>query len=102
MIKDPIIIVGGVFILATMGLFIANVAMLAQNGVMADSYSDLKGQVATIWSLGGVGILLSFIAIWIFCHKFDVPSSTFIALIMSSFAILISYSAMAIAVIVKK
>jgi hypothetical protein len=93
----------GLCILVAIGLFIANVAMLAQNGVMADSYSDLKGQISTIWSLGGVGILFSFIAIWIYYNSLkEQPSSIFVALVMSSLAIFISYSAMATAVIVKK
>jgi hypothetical protein len=90
-------------VLVAIGLFIANIAMLARNGVMADSYSDLKGQLSTIWSLGGVGILFSFIAIWIYYNSLsNQPSSIFIALIVSSLAIFISYCAMATAVIVKK
>ena len=93
----------GICVLVAIGLFITNISMLAQNGVMADSYSDLKGQVSSIWSLGGVGILFSFIAIWIYCSSQDnQPSSIFIALIISSLAIFISYCAMATAVIVKK
>lgn len=96
------IIMIGFCVLVAISLFIANIAMLAQNGVMADSYSDLKGQISTIWSLGGVGILFSFIAIWIYCNTSNQPSSIFVALIMSSLAIFISYSAMATAVIVKK
>jgi hypothetical protein len=93
----------GICVLVAIGLFITNVSMLAQNGVMADSYSDLKGQISTIWSLGGVGILFSLIAIWIYYNSQTEPSYTvFIALIMSTLAIFISYSAMATAVIVKK
>lgn len=94
----------GICILVAIGLFIANISMLAQNGVMADSYSDLKGQISTIWSLGGVGILFSFIAILIYFNSLQPsqPSSIFIALIMSTLAIFISYCAMATAVIVKK
>ena len=93
----------GICVLVAIGLFITNVSMLAQNGVMADSYSDLKGQVSTIWSLGGVGILFSLIAIWIYYNSQTEPSSTaFIALVMSTLAIFISYSAMATSVIVKK
>ena len=94
----------GVCVLIAMSLFIVNISMLAQNGVMADNYSDLKGQVSAIWSVGGVGILFSFIAILIYYYNLPQPqpSSTFIALIMSSLAIFISYSAMATAIIVKK
>jgi hypothetical protein len=93
----------GICVLVAIGLFITNVSMLAQNGVMADSYSDLKGQVSTIWSLGGVGILFSLIAIWIYYNSQTESSFTvFIALVMSTLAIFISYSAMATAVIVKK
>jgi hypothetical protein len=93
----------GICVLVAIGLFITNVSMLAQNGVMADSYSDLKGQVSTIWSLGGVGILFSFISTWIYYNSQNQPSSTvFIALVMSILAIFISYCAMATAVIVKK
>ena len=91
-----------VCVLIAIGLFIANISILAQNGVMADSYSDLKGQLSKIWSLGGVGILFSFIAIWIYCNNAGEPSSVFISLIMSSLAIFISYCAMATAVIVKR
>jgi hypothetical protein len=100
--EHPEIIIASVFGLIAMGLFIANISMLAQNGVMADSYSDLKGQISSIWSLGGVGIVFSTLAIWIFCNQSDQPSSIFIALILSSLAIFISYCAMATAVIVKK
>lgn len=99
---NPEIIVAGVFALIAMGLFIANISMLAKNGVMADSYSDLKGQISSIWSLGGVGILFSFIAIWIYCTHTGQAPAIFISLIMSSLAIFISYCAMATAVIVKK
>ena len=100
--ENSTIIVAGVFGLIEMGLFIANISMLAKNGVMADSYSDLKGQISSIWSLGGVGILFSFIAIWIYCTHTEQEPAIFISLIMSSLAILISYCAMATAVIVKK
>ena len=100
--ENSTIIVAGVFGLIAMGLFIANISMLAKNGVMADSYSDLKGQISSIWSLGGVGILFSFIAIWIYCTHTEQEPAIFISLIMSSLAILISYCAMATAVIVKK
>ena len=101
--EHPEIIIASVFGLSAMGLFIANISMLAQNGVMADSYSDLKGQLSSIWSLGGVGIIFSTLAIWIFCNQSDqTPPSVFIALIISSLAIFISYCAMATAVIVKK
>jgi hypothetical protein len=96
------IIVVGIFALIAMGLFVANISMLAKNGVMADSYSDLKGQISSIWSVGGVGILFSFIAIWIYCINTQKDSAIFISLIMSSLAIFISYCAMATAVIVKK
>jgi hypothetical protein len=98
----PEIIIASVFGLIAMGLFIANISMLAKNGVMADSYSDLKGQITSIWSLGGVGIIFSTLAIWIFCNQSDQSSAIFIALIVSSLAIFISYCAMATAVIVKK
>ena len=100
--EHPEIIIASVFGLIAMGLFIANISMLAKNGVMADSYSDLKGQISSIWSLGGVGILFSFIAIWIYCTHTEQEPAIFISLIMSSLAILISYCAMATAVIVKK
>jgi hypothetical protein len=89
-------------VLIAIALFITNITILAQNGVMADSYSDLKGQISKIWSLGGVGILFSFIAIWIYCNNPPQSSATFISLIMSSLAIFISYCAMATAVIVKR
>ena len=92
----------GIFALAAVGLFIGNISILANNGMMADQYSDLKGQLSTIWSLGGVGILCSFIAIWIYCNNSGQTSPVFIALIMSSLAVFISYCAMASAVIVKK
>jgi hypothetical protein len=101
-LKHPEIIIASVFGLIAMGLFIANISMLAQNGVMADSYSDLKGQISSIWSLGGVGIIFSTLAIWIFCNQSDQTAPIFIALIISSLAIFISYCAMATAVIVKK
>jgi hypothetical protein len=99
---NPLIILAALFALGAVALFIVNISMLAQNGVMADSYSDLKGQVSTIWSLGGVGVLLSFIAIWIYSYSADMTTPVFIALLMSSLAIFISYSSMATAVIVKK
>jgi hypothetical protein len=103
-VQSNIPIIGIVIcVLVAIGLFIANVSMLAQNGVMADSYSDLKGQISTIWSLGGVGILFSFIAIWIYYNSLkDQPPSIFIALVISTLAIFISYCSMATAVIVKK
>ena len=100
--QNSIIIVVGIFALVAMGLFIANISMLAKNGVMADSYSDLKGQISSIWSVGGVGILFSFLAIWIYCSNPAQSPAIFISLIMSSLAIFISYCAMATAVIVKK
>jgi hypothetical protein len=99
---NSIIILVGIFTLVAMGLFIANISMLAKNGVMADSYSDLKGQISSIWSVGGVGILFSFLAIWIYCSNPAQSPAIFISLIMSSLAIFISYCAMATAVIVKK
>ena len=99
---NPSIILVGIFTLGAVALFITNVAMLAHNGVMADSYSDLKGQVSSIWSLGGVGILFSFLAIWIYSYSAELTTPVFIALLISSLAIFISYCAMATAIIVKK
>jgi hypothetical protein len=94
----------GFCVLVAMILFITNIALLSKNGVSADQYSDLTPQLASIWSVGGVGILFSCIAIWFYYNSSSTGQSTpiTIALVLSSFAIFISYCAMATAVITKK
>jgi hypothetical protein len=96
--------ISGGFALVAMILFITNISLLAKNGASADSYSDLTPQLASIWSVGGVGILFSCIAIWFYYNSSNTGQSTpiMIALVLSSFAIFISYCAMATAVITKR
>ena len=93
----------GFCVLVAISLFITNIVLLSKNGVMDDQHSSLKGQLASIWSVGGVGILFSGIAIWLYYNSENsLPPTIIISLVLSSFAIFISYSAMAAAVIVKK
>ena len=93
----------GGFALVAIILFITNISLLAKNGASADSYSDLTPQLASIWSVGGVGILFSCIAIWFYYYtRTDQSSAVVIALVLSSIAIFISYCAMATAVITKR